>query len=208
MREADAAMYRTKRGGKAGYSVFDPSLHAEALRRLELESHLRRALERDEFALHYQPIVNLQSGDVCGMEALIRWEHPDRGLVSPAEFVPLAEETGLIIPMGRWVLREACRRARAWEGEGAGPSHPVMLANLSANQLHGVDVESVEQMLAEAGLDAWRLALDVTETALLQTEEGVGVLARLREMGVKIFIDGFGTAAPPSPTSRTCPRTS
>ena len=195
MREADAAMYRTKRGGKAGYSVFDPSLHAEALRRLELESHLRRALERDEFALHYQPIVNLQSGDVWGMEALIRWNHPDRGLVYPTEFIPLAEETGLIIPVGRWVLREACRQARAWEGEGAGPPQPVMLANLSANQLHGVDVvQSVEQMLAEAGLDAWRLALDVTESALLQTEEErVGVLAHLREIGVKISIDDFGT---------------
>jgi diguanylate cyclase (GGDEF)-like protein/PAS domain S-box-containing protein len=193
MREADAAMYRTKRGGKAGYSVFDPSLHAEALRRLELESHLRRALARDEFALHYQPIVNLQSGDVWGMEALIRWNHPDRGLVSPSEFVPLAEETGLIIPMGRWVLREACRQARAWEG--AGPSHMVMLANLSANQLHGVDVaQSVEQMLAGVGLDAWRLALDVTETALLQTEEERGgMLVRLREMGVRISIDDFGT---------------
>ena len=195
MREADAAMYRTKRGGKAGYSVFDPSLHAEALRRLELESHLRRALEREEFALHYQPIVNLQSGDVWGMEALIRWEHPDRGLVSPCEFVPLAEETGLVIPMGRWVLREACRQAKAWEREGVGPPHPVMLANLSANQLHGVDVvQSVEQMLAGADLNVCRLALDVTETALLQAEEGQsGVLARLKEMGVRISIDDFGT---------------
>ena len=129
------------------------------------------------------------------MEALIRWNHPDRVLVYPSEFVPLAEETGLIIPMGRWVLREACCQARAWEGEGAGPPHPVMLANLSANQLHGVDVvQSVEQMLAEAGLDAWRLALDVTESALLQTEEErVGVLAHLREIGVKISIDDFGT---------------
>jgi diguanylate cyclase (GGDEF)-like protein/PAS domain S-box-containing protein len=195
MREADAAMYRTKRGGKAGYSVFDPSLHAEAVRRLELESHLRRGLEGDEFALHYQPIVNLSSGDVWGMEALIRWEHPDRGLVSPSEFVPLAEETGLIIPMGRWVLREACRQARAWDREDADPPHPVMLANLSANQLHGVDVvQSVEQMLAGTGLDVCRLALDVTETALLQAEgERGGVLARLREMGVRISIDDFGT---------------
>ena len=195
MREADAAMYRTKRRGKAGYSVFDPSLHVEALRRLELESHLRRALEREEFALHYQPIVNLQSGDVWGMEALIRWEHPDRGLVYPCEFVPLAEETGLIIPMGRWVLREACRQARAWEREGAGPPHPVMLANLSANQLHGVDVvQSVEQMLAGSDLSVCRLALDITETALLQAEEERGgVLARLKEMGVRISIDDFGT---------------
>jgi EAL domain-containing protein (putative c-di-GMP-specific phosphodiesterase class I) len=126
---------------------------------------------------------------------LIRWEHPDRGLVSPSEFVPLAEETGLIIPMGRWVLREACRQARAWEREGAGPPHPVMLANLSANQLHGVDVvQSVEQMLAGAGLDVCRLALDVTETAVLQAEEERGgVLAGLREKGVRISIDDFGT---------------
>ncbi len=195
MREADAAMYRTKRSGKAGYSVFDPSLHAEALKRLELESHLRRAVEREEFVLHYQPIVNLSSGDVWGMEALIRWNHPDRGLVSPCEFVPLAEETGLIIPMGRWVLEEACRQAREWEREGAGPPHPVMLANLSANQLRGVDmVHSIEQMLAEAGLGGCRLAMDITESVLLEAaEERGGVLSRLREMGVRISIDDFGT---------------
>ena len=195
MREADAAMYRTKRSGRAGYSVFDPSLHAEALRRLELESHLRRAVEKEEFTLHYQPIVNLRSGDVWGMEALIRWEHPDRGLVFPSQFVPLAEETGLVIPMGRWVLREACRQAREWQQGGAGLPGPIVLANLSANQLRGVDiVQSVEQMLAGAYLDVCHLALDITETALLKAaEERDGVLARLREMGVRISIDDFGT---------------
>ena len=195
MREADAAMYRTKRSGKAGYSVFDPSLHAEALKRLELESHLRRALERDEFVLHYQPIVNLNSGDTWGLEALIRWQHPDRGLVYPSEFVPLAEETGLIIPVGRWVLGEACRQAREWEREAVGFPHPVMLANLSANQLYGVDiVHTIEQMLAGADLGARRLALDITESALLKAaEEGAGVLSRLQDMGVKISIDDFGT---------------
>lgn len=195
MREADAAMYRTKRGGKAGYSVFDPSLHAEALRRLELESQLRRAVEREEFTLHYQPIVNLGSGDVWGMEALIRWEHPYRGLVYPSQFVPLAEETGLIIPMGRWVLQEACRQARGWQREDAGLPGPIMLANLSANQLRGVDiVQSVEQMLAGSGLGVCCLALDITESALLKAEEEKdGALARLREMGVRISIDDFGT---------------
>jgi EAL domain-containing protein (putative c-di-GMP-specific phosphodiesterase class I) len=129
------------------------------------------------------------------MEALIRWQHPERGLVYPAEFVPLAEETGLIIPMGRWVLEETCRQARGWEREGVGSPHPVMLANLSANQLRGVDmVHSIEQMLAGADLAGCRLAVDITESALLEVaEEKAGVLSRLREMGVRISIDDFGT---------------
>ncbi len=194
MREADAAMYRTKHKGKAGYEVFDPSLHAEALERLELESHLRSGLENEQFVLHYQPIVDLGTGEVWGMEALVRWEHPRRGLVYPSKFVPLAEETGLIIPLGRWVLEEACRQAREWQRDPRIPP-PVMLANLSANQLHGVDiVHSIEQILSTAELDGCRLALDITETTLLKAAgDTQRVLGRLREMGVRLSIDDFGT---------------
>jgi diguanylate cyclase (GGDEF)-like protein/PAS domain S-box-containing protein len=194
LRDADTAMYRAK-GSGAGYSVFDTAMHERAVARLDLENNLRRAIEEDEFVVHYQPIVGLQTGQLWGMEALVRWEHPERGLLDPDEFVPLAEESGLVIPMGRQVLRQACRAAKRWQEEHPCIPPLVVSVNLSARQLARPELaETVERALGESGLEARSLGLDVTETVYVRALEGnAGALSRLREMGVGISIDDFGT---------------
>jgi diguanylate cyclase (GGDEF)-like protein/PAS domain S-box-containing protein len=194
LRDADAAMYAAKEDGSL--RVFEPSMYAQAMRRLELENGLRRAVEREEFEVCYQPQVGLQSGNVVGFEALVRWRHPERGLVSPSAFVPMAEETGLIVPIGRWVLEEACRQAKEWQRRH--PCEPPLLisVNLSAKQLQRSDLaETVIQVLDETGLEARCLILDVTETALIEAANGTpeAVLRRLKRLGVWIAIDDFGT---------------
>ncbi|HEV2745068.1 MAG TPA: EAL domain-containing protein, partial [Rubrobacter sp.] len=193
LREADTAMYRAKAEG-SGYTVFDPTMHGRAVFRLELENDLRRAVEENEFVVHYQPIVNLQTGELWGMEALVRWDHPERGILNPDEFVPLAEESGLVVPMGELVLEEACRRAKGWQE--AHPQMPplVVSVNLSARQLSRPNLAgTVFRVRDETGLAARCLALDVTETAYVRALEGnTGALARLREMGVGVSIDDFG----------------
>jgi diguanylate cyclase (GGDEF)-like protein/PAS domain S-box-containing protein len=195
IRDADAAMYIAKRDGKGGYRLFEPEMHAGVLARLELRADLQQALESGQFDLYYQPIVRLADGAVAGMEALLRWRHPERGLVVPGDFIPFAEETGLIVPIGRWVLREACRQAvaikRLWNEEP--PLY--MCVNLSVKQLQHSDViADVRDALAEAGLEPGLLTLEITESMLIDDPEiAVVTLNELRELGVRIAMDDFGT---------------
>jgi diguanylate cyclase (GGDEF)-like protein/PAS domain S-box-containing protein len=194
LRDADAAMYKAKEDG--GIRLFDPIMHAQATNQLELENSLRNALELEEFNICYQPQINLQTGKTVGFEALARWHHSERGLVSPSEFIPVAEETGLIVPLGWWVLKEACRQAK--ELQERRPSDPQLLINVnfSAKQLRRPDaVETVERILKETGLEPRYLSMDITETALIAAPEDESIIAlkRLKEMGVWISIDDFGT---------------
>jgi diguanylate cyclase (GGDEF)-like protein len=194
LRDADTAMYRAKESG-AGYSVFDPAMHERAVGRLRLENDLRRAIGRGEFVVHYQPIVRLDRDEVVAVEALVRWEHPERGLLEPDEFVPLAEESGLVVPIGERVLRDACLRGKRWQEEYPRMPPLVVSVNLSARQLSRPDLaETVQRTLRGTGLEARCLSLDVTETAYVGVLEGnTGALERLREMGVGISLDDFGT---------------
>ncbi len=195
IRDADAAMYIAKRDGKGAYRLFEPEMHAGVLARLELRADLQRALEDGLFELHYQPIVRLSDAQVCGMEALLRWQHPERGLVAPNDFIPFAEETGLIVPIGRWVLREACRQATAISHlQREGPAL-YMCVNLSVKQLQHSDVVSdVRDALADAELDPSLLTLEITESMLIDDPDlAVTKLAELRALGVHIAMDDFGT---------------
>jgi diguanylate cyclase (GGDEF)-like protein/PAS domain S-box-containing protein len=195
IRDADAAMYIAKRDGKGGYRMFEPEMHAGVLARLELRADLQRALESGQFDLYYQPIVRLADGVVAGMEALLRWHHPERGLVAPLDFIPFAEETGLIVPIGRWVLREACRQAVAI-GQLWNEDPPLyMCVNLSVKQLQHSDViAEVRDALADSGLPAGLLTLEITESMLIDDPEiAVVTLNELRELGVRIAMDDFGT---------------
>jgi diguanylate cyclase (GGDEF)-like protein/PAS domain S-box-containing protein len=195
LRNADLAMYTAKGRGKDRYQVFEPEMHAAAVERLEVEADLRRAEERGELRVHYQPIFDLSTGAVNGVEALVRWEHPIRGLLAPAAFIPLAEETGLIQEIGRQVLTVACRQVRAWQIEL--PSLPPLSVsvNLSPRQL--LDpflVGDVSRALESTGLPASSLVLEITEGAMMHdTETTVGVLRALRELGVRLAVDDFGT---------------
>jgi diguanylate cyclase (GGDEF)-like protein/PAS domain S-box-containing protein len=195
IRNADTAMYRAKYRRKADYQVFEPRMHAEAMRRLELEAALRRAIEEDEFELYYQPTVLLRTGEITGVEALLRWEHPQTGLESPAEVVSLAEETGLIAPLGLWVLGEACRRAREWQT--LYPSAPPLEVNvnLSARQFRDPGLaREIRNVLAETGLDPASLVLEITESALMEDVlSTLGTLRWLKNLGIKLAIDDFGT---------------
>jgi diguanylate cyclase (GGDEF)-like protein/PAS domain S-box-containing protein len=192
LRGADMAMYQAKGSGGLAWEVFDRGMHARALTRLQMETDLRRALHRGEFRLHYQPIVSLSTGWIAGVEALVRWEHPDRGLVEPADFIAMAEETGAIVPLGEWVVREACRQLAEWR-TGLGVSI-TMSVNLSARQVaHPGLVEGVRDALAAAGLEPAELKLEITESALLETAAAEGVLAELRALGVEMQLDDFGT---------------
>jgi EAL domain-containing protein (putative c-di-GMP-specific phosphodiesterase class I) len=195
LRNADAAMYRAKSSGRARAEVFDADMHAQAVARLRLEAELRRALERDEFELHYQPIVCLATGRVAGFEALVRWLHPTRGLVSPGEFVPVAEDSGLILPIGAWVLAAACRQMGAWQAAFPAARDMTMSVNISARQFAQPDLlERVRGVLRETGLPATSLKLEITESAAMgnvtRTQE---ILEALRAIGIRFSIDDFGT---------------
>ena len=195
LRNADLAMYRAKRRGKGRCEPFERSLHHEALARLELEADLRRALEAMEFTVHYQPIVSLADGRIAGVEALVRWRHPSRGMVAPEAFVGVAEDTGLITAIGRRVLSQACRQVRAWQERIPGCAHLSVSVNLSARELRdpGLDA-AVTGCLATSGLAARDLILEITESALLEdTEDTLARLARLRALGIRLAIDDFGT---------------
>ncbi|MGN6358962.1 MAG: sensor domain-containing protein [Thermomicrobiales bacterium] len=198
LRDADSAMYRAKSGGRARYELFDPSMSAAAHARLALETDLRRAIGPGackEFVLHYQPIVDLASGQIAAIEALVRWQHPTRGLVSPAAFIPLVEETGLILPLGRWVLQCACQQARAWQLATAGSQPCTVNVNLSARQfLQGDIVADVAAALVATGLPASCLTLEITESVLMaEAELNQTKLQALTALGVRLAIDDFGT---------------
>jgi diguanylate cyclase (GGDEF)-like protein/PAS domain S-box-containing protein len=193
LKHADFAMYHAKDSGRNNYQFFKPDMNVRALERQSLESDLRRALERHEFVLHYQPRVDLVTGAVVGAEALIRWRHPHRGLVTPAKFIPIAEECGVIVPIGRWALHEACRQARAWQIEGLPPLR--MAINISAVELRGKDfVEGVRAILTETGLAPRYLELELTETFLMQDPQSTSIVLRaLEQLGVQLALDDFGT---------------
>jgi diguanylate cyclase (GGDEF)-like protein/PAS domain S-box-containing protein len=195
LRNADVAMYSAKNQGKNRYQMFQPEMHATVLKRLELKADLQRAVENQEFTVHYQPVVVLETGIISGVEALVRWNHPERGLVPPLEFIPLAEETGLIVPIGRWVLHEACRQAVALHQQF--PSGPplTMSVNLSARQLqHEGLVEEVRTALATTGMDPGSLVLEITETVMAQDSDMATLrLSELKGLGVLLAIDDFGT---------------
>ena len=195
LRDADIAMYRAK-AEDSGYRVFEPAMYEQAVRRLKTENDLQRAIESEEFVVHYQPIIDLRSeeGEVWGVEALVRWQHPQRGLLDPEEFVPAAEESGLVVPMGERVLKEACEQARRWQERNPYLPPLVMSVNLSAKQLSRPDLaETVKAILKDTGLEGNRLTLDITETVYVKTLEGTtGVLNDLKGLGVRISIDDFG----------------
>ncbi|MET0422354.1 MAG: EAL domain-containing protein [Actinoplanes sp.] len=188
-RNADLAMYRAKDAGGGVYAVYHPGMHDELVHRLELAADLRHALDRDELVLHYQPTVDLRTGEIIGFEALVRWQHPTRGLVPPLDFIGVAEATGLIIPIGRWVLTEACRQAVAW-------NRPLKMAvNVSVRQFdHGDLATTVAEVLAETGMPANLLVLEMTESVLLtDTDENLARIVRLKALGVLLAMDDFGT---------------
>ncbi|HUO62319.1 MAG TPA: EAL domain-containing protein [Terriglobales bacterium] len=195
LRDADLAMYHAKSKGKARHEIFDGTMSAPALDRMDLEMDLRTAISRQEFRLHYQPIFRLDTGQITGVEALIRWQHEKRGLLQPDAFIGLTEETGLIIPIGRWVLGEACRQAREWQTEFPRSPQLVMSVNLSAKQFQNPRlVEEITDALATSGLEAGSLKLEITESVVMQ--DAPATLAKLRELkalGIKLAIDDFGT---------------
>lgn len=194
LRNADTAMYAAKAMGKQCVRAFDPSMHARAISRMELEEDLRHALANQEFVLYFQPLVNLQDGALRGFEALLRWRHPRRGLVSPAEFLPVAEDTGMIVALGRWVLREACARAATWTSDphtGA----PTVSVNLAARQLDQHDLlADVRDALTDSGLAPQRLIIEITESEVMRNPEVArDRLEQLRALGIRVAIDDFGT---------------
>jgi diguanylate cyclase len=195
IRDADAAMYRAKESGGGRLMLFDEVTRQRALTRLHTERALRRAIEREEFRVFFQPEVSVESGAIVGLEALVRWEHPERGLLCPDEFISLAEETGLIIPIGSWVLRESCRRTQRWQDERVSDEPLVVRVNISARQLGQNDLPAfVADVLDETGMEPSRLCLEVTESVLIEDPEAsIKTLTALRRLGVKIAVDDFGT---------------
>jgi predicted signal transduction protein with EAL and GGDEF domain len=195
MRDADTAMYHAKTNGKAGYALFHPRMNIQVVERLEMEHALRLALENKELHLVYQPIMSLENQSVREVEALLRWTHPERGLISPVKFIPVAEETGLIIPIGRWVLEQACRQAKEWEAEVPDTSSLIMGVNVSAKQLQQSDfVEMVLETLGQARLTPSRLKIEITESLMMSNiEDSQRKLTALKEVGVHVAVDDFGT---------------
>jgi len=195
LRNADVAMYTAKSKGKACFEIFEPAMHDAVVARLGLEAELRRAVERQEFVVHYQPIVKLDSGEVIGAEALVRWQHPTRGLVPPLEFIPLAEETGLIVPLGSWILRQACRQLAEWQRLRGGGEPFVMNVNLSSRQLvREAIADEVAAAVDDSGIRASWLVLEVTETVLMADPEvAAKALASIRDLGVRVALDDFGS---------------
>jgi diguanylate cyclase (GGDEF)-like protein len=194
LREADAAMYRAKERGGGVAELFDDAMRGRAARRIELQDALRRGLERGEMRLHYQPRVRLATGEVVGVEALVRWQHPERGLLSPAEFLPMAEESGLIAPLGGWVIEESCRQAARWAAARVGVAPLPVAVNLTARQCAQPDLLSVVRGAVDrAGIDPSGLRLEITESAVLSDyEANLAVLEALRDLGLSLAIDDFG----------------
>lgn len=195
LRNADAAMYRAKEHGRAGYELFDEAMQAQATLRFETETALRAALRHDQLRLYYQPIIDIGTGEVVAVEALLRWEHPDRGLIPPDEFIPLAEETGLIVPIGEWVLNEACRQLSSWRSASTRYAHLQMAVNLSPRQISypGL-VDQVATVIRDNALSDDSVCLEITESLLVaDAEASVSTLHALRTFGVSLALDDFGT---------------
>lgn len=194
LRDADTAMYRAKERGRACYEVFDPEMHSKAVERLKMETDLRRALERAEFRLHYQPIVTLGENRIIGFEALLRWQHPERGLLEPADFLSIAEETGAILAVDLWVIREACRQMRSWQERF--PSTPPLRIHVNLSPQHFSRPEvvgEIERILAETGLEPSALTIEFAESVLLEeVMEVVDALHRLKDLKVQLYLDDFG----------------
>ena len=195
LRDADIAMYRAKADGRARHFVYDVSMHPIVLSQLHLENDLRRALERDEFRLHYQPIVDTVSGRIVACEALLRWQHPERGLLPPGEFLTMAEETGIINPIGEWVLRTGCEQALEWKNRLNGSGSPAVSINLFSDQFSRQElVVYIQEILDDINLPADRLQLEITESAIIEVPElAIDVMLRLHNLGVKVHLDDFGT---------------
>ena len=193
LKNAGAALYKAKRSGGANYQFFTADLHELAAKRLELESNLRRAIQNEEFLVHYEPRLSVDSLAITGVEALVRWQHPQLGLILPSEFIPLAEDTGLIVPIGEWVLRAACLQGRRWRDQGFAPIQ--IAVNISARQFHDQDLaQTVIRILEETGLSPQYLELELTESSIMQNAEfAAGMLSRLKSRGINISIDDFGT---------------
>jgi EAL domain-containing protein (putative c-di-GMP-specific phosphodiesterase class I) len=193
MKNADAAMYRAKEAGRNNYQFYTAEMNARALHRLDMENSLRRALERREFRFHYQPKIDLVTGRITGMEALLRWMRPGRGMVQPAEFVPFLEDSGLIVSIGEWLLEEACLQMKAWRDAGATPV-PVAI-NLSARQFTARELgDTIQRVLSKHGISPGLLELELTESSLMtNTDDAVQTLRDLKALGVHLSIDDFGT---------------
>lgn len=195
LRDADIAMYRAKAKGRAQYQVFNQEMHEDASKQLQIETEMRRALEKGEFCLYYQPIVQLESNRLVGVEALVRWNHPTRGTVSPMEFIPAAEENGLILPLGSWILSESCRQLREWQKRNPLASRLTVSINLSFKQFSQLDlVREVSSIIEKTGVDPRCLKFEVTESHIMENSEiAVAIMNRLREIGAEISLDDFGT---------------
>jgi diguanylate cyclase (GGDEF)-like protein/PAS domain S-box-containing protein len=192
LRNADLAMYRAKAAGEGGFERYDPEMHADLVDRLQLEVDLRRAIDGNELVLYYQPIVEMTTGRISGVETLVRWRHPTRGLLEPSSFIPIAEDSGLIVALGRWVLREACYQVSAWRSKH-GFSGLTISVNISTGQLRPGVTEQVAALLEETRLPAECLVLEMTESVLMDTAENLAYLTAMKEMGVRLAIDDFGT---------------
>jgi len=195
LRSADMAMYRAKDAGRGRFAVFDRAMHSSALARLQLETDLRHALERNEFRVLYQPVISLASGRITGVEALLRWQHPQQGVILPSDFVPLAEDTGLIVGIGDWVLRTACRQVQQLTARHPEHSALSVAVNLSIKQFNQSDlVARVGEISRECGLEAGRLVLEITESVVVdQPESAREVLASFKALGARVYMDDFGT---------------
>ncbi|HZI37491.1 MAG TPA: GGDEF domain-containing phosphodiesterase, partial [Acidimicrobiia bacterium] len=195
LRDADAAMYRAKAGDRSRAQVFAPSMRSTAIHRLDTEVALRRSITAGDFRVHYQPIVELTNGRIIGTEALVRWQHPNRGIIGPDQFIPIAEETGLIVPLGSWVLAEACRQAKRFQERNEAWSSLTMSVNLSGCQVNQPNlVEVVRAAVANSGLQPDHLQLEITESVLMSdAAAAVKILSLLKDVGVRLGIDDFGT---------------
>jgi diguanylate cyclase (GGDEF)-like protein len=195
LRCADTAMARAKRAGPGRYEMFDEAMHARAVDRLRVETDLRRAVDRNEFVLHYQPVMSPETGGIVGVEALVRWDHPERGRIAPGEFIPLAEETGLIVPISTWVIRQACAQLRVWQERHPRPTPLFCTVNVSVRHFSQPDlVDQVTAIVGETGIDPSTLKLEITESVIVDNDDlAREVLVQLRALGVQVYLDDFGT---------------